>query len=483
MCWMYIVGHPIAKPDGNRYDKTNFGEVRNMEEKTVRGELEYNGKNYPFVIENRILTIVQSAFHHNKDFFENEYLGTLKGVTDENKYILLLDCRILSYAFRTLNGKIQIGLHGYILQDTAEDRFDCIEFYSPALYAFYSPRKAWKAKFNDKNDMQGLALTPHDEVMLKIPVTISGENLQCVLGFARHFNLRLEDQYALTIQTGLILDLSTDKSSPDLGKYYLYVRDFLAFISFKRDIPFDNIVLWRREADGKQHKCGKAVIFQVEDIEFKPDAYHSITYDDLGSDSFAALFKETAEQRLLGGYNPYFLPANRNEANTVEKSRWLITAVSFEGEFDKRYKNMKAERDQLFYNTKETLLFAIDKAVQHSTRSINNPQNKYFKSFRHLIECYDTTIKEKFQFCEDHFNSEIEQVKRKYCKFAGVPATTDLAMKYAESRNQSAHGNIAPITQEDVVTFQLLRCFIYLLIMERAEVPCEKRKEIINKLF
>ena len=90
--------------------------------------------------------------------------------------------------------------------------------------------------------MQGLALTPYDEVMLKIPVTISGENLQCVLGFVRHFNLRLEDQYALTIQTGLILDLSTDKSSPDLGKYYLYVRDFLAFISFKRDIPFDNIL-------------------------------------------------------------------------------------------------------------------------------------------------------------------------------------------------------------------------------------------------
>ena len=131
MCWMYIVGHPIAKSDGNRYDKTNFGEVRNMEEKTVRGELEYKGKNYPFVIENRILTIVQSAFHHNEDFFEDEHLGTLMGVTDENKYILLLDCRILNFAFRTLNSKIQIGLHGYILQDTAEDRFDCIEFYSP----------------------------------------------------------------------------------------------------------------------------------------------------------------------------------------------------------------------------------------------------------------------------------------------------------------------------------------------------------------
>ena len=40
--------------------------------------------------------------------------------------------------------------------------------------------------------------------------------------------------------------------------------------------------------------------------------------------------------------------------------------------------------------------------------------------------CY-TEEKEKFQFCEDHFNSEIEQVKRKYCKFSGVPATTDLS--------------------------------------------------------
>lgn len=454
-----------------------------MEEKTIRGELEYKGKNYPFVIEKRVLMIVQSAFHHNEDFQEGEQLGTLTGVTDENKYIFLLDCHILNYAFRTLNGKIQIGLHGYILQDTAEDRFDCIEFYSPALCAFYSPRKAWKAEFNGENDMQGVTLTPYEEVMLEIPVTISGENLQCSLGFARYFNLRLEDQYALSIQTGLILDLPTEKSSPDLGKYYLYVRDFLAFISFKRDVPFDDIVLWRREAGGKRHKCGKAVIFQVENMDFKPDAYHSITYDDLGPDSFAALFKETAEQRLLEGYNPYFLPANKSEANTVEKSRWLMTAISFEGEFDKRYRNMKAERDQLFYKTKETLLSAVDKAVQQSTHSINNPNNKYFKSFRHLIECYDTTIKEKFQFCEDHFKLEIEQVKGKYCNFTGVPATTDFAMKYAESRNRSAHGNIEPITQEDVVTFQILRCFIYLLIMERAEVPCEKRKEIIKKLF
>jgi len=42
---------------------------------------------------------------------------------------------------------------------------------------------------------------------------------------------------------------------------------------------------------------------------------------------------------------------------------------------------------------------------------------------------------------------------------------------------------IEPISNIDVVTFVLLRCFIYLLIMERADVPPVKMKEIIAKLF
>ena len=248
-------------------------------------------------------------------------------------------------------------------------------------------------------------------------------------------------------------------------------------------MPFDEIILWRKGTDGKRHKSGEVVIFQTEDAGYKPSAFHSITYDDLEREAFAALFKETAEQRLLGEYNPYYLPADQGEANTVEKSRWLMAAVSFEGEFNKGYGNMKAEQNAAFRRAKETLLCAIDEAVRQSGVSINNRENKYFKSFRHLIDCYDTTIKEKFQFCEAHFCAEIGPIKEKYCRFTGVPADTDFAMKYAETRNRSAHGSIDSITPEDVVTFQMLRCFIYLLVMERASVPSEKRKEIIGKLF
>ena len=79
-----------------------------MEEKTIRGELTYNQKQYPFVLEKRILTIVQSAFHYHGDFPEEGHLGNLMGVTDGNQYIFLLDCRILNRGFLSLSGKIQM---------------------------------------------------------------------------------------------------------------------------------------------------------------------------------------------------------------------------------------------------------------------------------------------------------------------------------------------------------------------------------------
>lgn len=115
-------------------------------------------------------------------------------------------------------------------------------------------------------------------------------------------------------------------------------------------------------------------------------AQNTITYDDLTASSFAALFKEIAEQQTLNQYNPYFIPANRVESNVVDRAKWLVTASSFEGEFDKRYKDIKVERSAEFQKAKSLLLAAIDQAVVDSGVSLNNSKNRYLKSFRHLIE-------------------------------------------------------------------------------------------------
>lgn len=74
-------------------------------------------------------------------------------------------------------------------------------------------------------------------------------------------------------------------------------------------------------------------------------------------------------------------------------------------------------------------------------------------------------------------------MKERQCRLSKVPMGTNFAEKYAQMRNHTAHGDIEAIAPEDIVTFQMLRCFIYLLVMERAAVPSDKRKDIIRKLF
>lgn len=454
-----------------------------MAENIIRGEFEYNGKDYPFVIQNKILTVVQSAFHYSEDFNGKEELGTLVGVTDTNKYILLLDCRIWNPQFIGISAQLQIMLHGYVLQDIKDDGYDRITFCSPALNVFYSPRKAWTPQIGIEEKLPGLTMNPYSDSTQQTTINILDENIQCILGFEWSFNLRLEDCHALSVKTNFSMEFTERKTSADIGKYYLYLRDFLVFANFRSDILFDEIRLSRRGKDGKFRKSGKVVIFQADDITYDLKAQNTITYDDLSATSFTALFKEIAEQRTLNQYNPYFIPSNRTESNVVDRAKWLVTASSFEGEFDKKYKDIKAEQSTEFQKAKSVLLSTIDRAVDDSGVSLNNAKNKYLKSFRHLIEHFDTTIKGKYKFCEKHFSAEVVDILKKHCRLTGVPLDTDFSGKYAEARNRSAHGVIEPISNIDVVTFVLLRCFIYLLIMERADVPPVKMKEIIAKLF
>lgn len=454
-----------------------------MTESIIRGEFEYNKKSYPFVIQNRILTVVQSAFHYIEDFKDKKDLGILFGVTDTNKYIFLLDCQVLNSQFFVLNGKIQISLHGYVLQDNKDDTYDRIKFHSPALNVFYSPQKAWTPQIGENQGQPGLTINPYRDSSQKIVVNILDETIKCTLDFECRFNLRLEDCQALSISTNFSMVFQNPKSSTDVGKYYLYIRDFLAFANFRRNIPFDQITLWQLGKDGKFYESGEVVIFQKDDISYDLKTLNTITYDDLGDNLFAKLFKDIAEQRISKNYNPYFIPPNSTEYNVVDREKWLVAAIAFEGEFNKKYKDLKSEQSSDFRDAKSLLLSAITQAVNTSGVSINNPKNKYLKSFQHLIEHYDTTIKEKYQSCETHFSLEIENIKKNYCYRLKIPNDVDFAEEYAKARNRSAHGVIEPIKNTDLVTFLLLRCFIYLLTMERASIPSEKRKKIITKLF
>lgn len=446
-----------------------------MEERTIRGVLEYNEKNYPFIIENRILTIVQHFQQYYADFQETVELGTLFGLTDTNRRIIMLNCCILSPSTVAIGGAIQISLYGYILQWENDDGFDRIDFCSPALRAFYPTYKEWGANRTDT----AITLPPVEQNVTRVSVSIAGEELHCSLRFSRFFNYKPEEQYPLTIYPIFSIVFSQKKKAIELGQYYLYIFNFLCLMNFRANVPFDDIILYKLNSENVFDQIGKAVIFQHPYIDYIPDIRKSITFDDLGVDAFSKLFQDLSEQSLQKTYNPFFLPESKHEIATVDIARWLVAAISFEGEFDRKYKNYQAEKHPEFFEVKNMLLSTIRNAKENAT----GKKKKYCERFDHLIKQFDTTIEHKFRICEDIFKVEIQSMCKKYCSWAKIDETTDFAEKYAETRNNTAHGVIRKITPEDTITFQLLRCFIYLLILERAGVPKEKRTHIIKKLF
>ena len=121
--------------------------------------------------------------------------------------------------------------------------------------------------------------------------------------------------------------------------------------------------------------------------------------------------------------------------------------------------------------------------MQKSGKSINNKQNNALNSFKSLIDHADTTIKQKFEVCMASYEYEMSEAIHRICLSCGVPKDADLAGIYASYRNQTAHGVIRRPEDCDVATYRILRGFIYVMNLKRANIPADRIKEIIGRMF
>lgn len=188
-------------------------------------------------------------------------------------------------------------------------------------------------------------------------------------------------------------------------------------------------------------------------------------------------------QRNQTGYNDSYIPQNTEKYYSFDRIDWLNTAVGFEGEYSKKYKNQKYQSDLDFAKAKDYLLGQIALEVEATERSINNKRNKAWAQFKHLIENTDYRLEEKFEFMLQHFSKEISILKGQFLNRHNVSDEINLADEYAHCRNNLAHGDVIDINDANAVNFNLMRVFIYCLILERACISEDVRKWIVEKLF
>lgn len=443
------------------------------------GKFEFNGKMYPFYYEDSFVTIIQQPWEYNKDFEKVTNVEKIVGLTNSNMVIVFLKCEFQGGSFKEIYSNIIFSTKGFILFDESDLPFNCIEFESDALNTFYPPIQIIDRK--TLLDEKAYKVKNPEDITESFDTIINGEKIEMELSIPWKFSLRPEDKAIGEKYSVWRMKFESPKHSEDTAKYYLYLLDFLVFINFRKNATIEHFTLYNFE-NTKYNKVGIGKFFSYQS-GYNSKVENSITFEDLTPDEVSRLFSCIAMQRSQASYNDSYIPLNVKKYRSFNWIDWLNTALSFEGEYSKKYKDFKYQNDSNFANAKKYLLEQIDEKIKESDVSINNKKNRAWTKFSHLVEHTDTRLEEKFDFMLNHFSDEISILKSQFLKKLNVSNEINLSDEYANFRNHLAHGDIIDMSDSNVVNFNLMRVFIYCLILERSDIPKDVRKKIVEKLF
>lgn len=443
------------------------------------GKFEFGGKMYPFYYEDSLVTIVQQPWEYNDDFEKVTYVEKIEGLTNSNKVIVFLKCEFQGGSFKEIYSNVIFSTKGFVLFDESDCPFNCIEFESDALNTFYPPIQLIdrKALLNEK----AYKVKDSFDTTERFDTIVNEEKIKMELSIPWKFSLRPEDKAIGEKYSVWRMKFETPKCSEDIAKYYLYLLDFLIFVNFRKNITIEHFTLYKVN-DTTYNKVGIGKFFSNQ-TGYDSKVENSIIFEDLKHDEVSRLFSCIAIQRNQDSYNDSYIPENTKKYRSFNWIDWLNTALSFEGEYCKRYKDLKSQSDSYFANAKEYLLTQIDDKIRESGVSINNKRNSAWSKFKHLIVHTDARLEEKFQFSLNQFADEISVIKNQLLKKNKIADDVDLAIEYADYRNHLAHGDIVDMSDSNVVNFSLMRVFIYCLVLERANISKDIRKKVIEKLF
>lgn len=444
------------------------------------GNLIYKEKEYPYYMDNYIVTIIQKPREYNADFSDVDKVEVIQGITNEGKYIEFLDCEFLGGCFRIIYSNLVFKIQGFVIHNNCDDKYDRIRFTSKALNSFFTPKKSVDIGkcLRDKNynGSFNLQIKPTDDNKQTFNTTIDNQTIENEIYIPYNINLDPNNPKIGELTTAFNMNFNESINNVDIPKYYLYLYDFLTYMTFRRTVAFDEILLYTKGEKGYQ-QIGQAFIKNIES-NIKYDCSAQITFDDIGIDNIGKLFEEIAQKRINNDYNTFFIPQDDRDEKTVDSIKFLTAALSFEGEFTKKHKNLRADQDDDFKSLKEEL----QKLIKDKSKEVKD--NKGFELLYYAVKNVDTSIKEKFKFMLDNYSEEIAGFKKQRMRSLEITDNDEkLVKRYGDYRSTTAHGTINPIENTDILNYELAKMFTYILIFENAEIPKENIKKMIGKIF
>jgi len=355
-----------------------------------------------------------------------------------------------------------------------------------------------------------------NEINTKYPVKVNGVLCEVGIDYAIFYNDRWGERNIGTCTPRFYIDFKESAGIEIIPDCYLWVFDFMKFLSFRRNIKFDEIKIFKKNSDNKFEKTGIVHFRTIDRGEYTNTDLNTILTRDIG-DKFGELFQYIAERRKRDTSDELFVPDNDRKYEEVSHTSFLECALSFEGEYD-RTQETKKETNAEFQQIKQLandvvinescklvdqdesdilrgeLLEYIKTGLQSASEELSEQQTsrkkkdkivKYAKKILDDLDKIDFSLEEQFNNVLKKYTDILSDYRIKLAQKMKISfeGNVNLGQIFSKMRNEIGHGHPKNLENIHAYTYQLARCMIYVMILDNTGISHDTIKRIIHKIF
>ena len=452
------------------------------ENKLQSGYIEGMDKRYIFTYDGELLQLVPKDKDEIKpyDCFKNKnkHFDVLEGMTLGFEKIFFLNCNL------------EVSLSGYMAKpagfvcfNNEERTFDVITFKSGIIDFFYHPNHiidSERTKYNYNTGGGELRLKTFDEISKECGVIVAGKSAKLVLSVTLPGEpLSMQIDYNLGNPKSILRLVFEEKVDiSEFRKIYMWIYNLMVFLNFRKDVSLGRIELGKlneqKKIEGIAYTClneeNKRQISNIDNII----GYH-LVFEHLNE-----LISIVNKDDL----NLLFIPDCVKSDRYISAEKYMICCTSFESVFNCVFPNAKGDFNQKANDVKaEFLQYIADKREKY--KGVDGKKRKEFEKYAKMIELLDFGLAEKFEYCNSKYEHIIGDYKNRIIRRIGISMEQidDVATQFAKKRNTFIHSSLEDFEDIHIYAYALARVFIYIMILDKANIDSNMIIQAIDKIL
>lgn len=164
--------------------------------------------------------------------------------------------------------------------------------------------------------------------------------------------------------------------------------------------------------------------------------------------------------------------------------KYMICCTSFESVFNFVFPNAKMEYSEKANEMKNEFLKYI--AIKEKEyKGEDGKKRKEFHKYADIIKLLDFSLAEKFEYCDLKYNKIIDEYKKKVLRRFDLTQEqlNELSVEFARKRNLLIHSGVGEFEDIHILAYVLARAFIYVMLLDKANVAPAMIIQAIDKIL